>query len=69
MNDLILRNRRFGPELAMQLVEERAPAGFVRIEDVISREELDATTQPFAIAAGLDTHSVNSRPSFVDRTA
>jgi 5-methylphenazine-1-carboxylate 1-monooxygenase len=65
MNDLILRNRRFGPELAMQLVEERAPAGFVRIEDVISREELDATTQSFSIAAGLDTHTVNSRPSFV----
>jgi 5-methylphenazine-1-carboxylate 1-monooxygenase len=65
MNDLILRNRRFGPELAMQLVEERAPAGFVRIEDVISREELDATIQSFSIAAGLDTQTVNSRPSFV----
>jgi hypothetical protein len=30
MNDITLRNRGFGPEAAMQLVEERAPDGFVR---------------------------------------
>jgi hypothetical protein len=28
MNDITLRNRRFGPEAALQLVEERAPNGF-----------------------------------------
>ena len=35
MNDVTLRNRGFGPEAAMQLVEERAPDGFARISDVI----------------------------------
>ena len=65
MNDIILRNRRFGPELAMQLVEERAPQGFHRIEDVISNEELETTTKSYSTAAGLDIETVNNRPSFV----
>jgi 2-polyprenyl-6-methoxyphenol hydroxylase-like FAD-dependent oxidoreductase len=65
MNDVILRNRAFGPEAAMQLVEERAPNGFASIEDVISREELDSITRTFTAAAGLDTETVNGRPSYV----
>ena len=65
MNDVTLRNRGFGPEAAMQLAEERAPHGFARIEDVISREELDSIARSFTTAAGLDVETVNSRPSFV----
>jgi hypothetical protein len=61
----MLRNRRLGPESAMQLVEERAPNGFARIEDVISRAELEASTKPFARAAGLDVETVNARSSIV----
>jgi 2-polyprenyl-6-methoxyphenol hydroxylase-like FAD-dependent oxidoreductase len=68
MNDVTLRNRRFGPEAAMQLVEERAPHGFVRIGDVISRAELDSIAGSFATVAGLDVETVNSRPSFVRPT-
>jgi 5-methylphenazine-1-carboxylate 1-monooxygenase len=69
MNDIILRNRAFGPEAAMQLVEERAPKGFARIEDVISREELDSIARSFTTAAGLDTETVNGRPSYVTPAA
>jgi 2-polyprenyl-6-methoxyphenol hydroxylase-like FAD-dependent oxidoreductase len=65
MNDIILRNRSLGPEAAMQLAEERAPNGFDRINDVISRHELDAIVGSFAIAAGLDVETVNRRPSYV----
>jgi 5-methylphenazine-1-carboxylate 1-monooxygenase len=65
MNDITLRNRSFGPEAAMQLVEERAPQGFVSIEDVISPEELDSIANSFTAAAGLDVETVNGRPSFV----
>jgi 2-polyprenyl-6-methoxyphenol hydroxylase-like FAD-dependent oxidoreductase len=65
MNDVTLRNRRFGPETALQLVEERAPNGFARIEDVISAEELNAGPQAFAAAAGLDVETVNARPPLV----
>ena len=67
MNDIILRNRTFGPEAAMQLVEERAPDGFARIEDVISQENW-MSSRSFAAAAGLDVETVNSRPSFVQPT-
>src|SRR5215475_297836 len=65
MNDITLRNRQFGPEAAMQIVEERAPNGFARIEDVISREELERISRSFHAAAGLDAETVNNRPSFV----
>jgi len=65
MSDVTLRNRRFGPEAAMQLVEERAPNGFSRIEDVISQQELDSIARSFSAAAGLDVETVNGRPSFV----
>jgi 2-polyprenyl-6-methoxyphenol hydroxylase-like FAD-dependent oxidoreductase len=65
MNEITLRNRQFGPELAMQLVEERAPGGFSRVEDVISQDELSSITQSFSQAAGLDPDTVNNRPSFV----
>ena len=64
MDEVTLRNRRFGPEAALQLVEERAPNGFTRIEDVISRAELDEITNSFAVTAGLDPHSVNAKSPF-----
>jgi 5-methylphenazine-1-carboxylate 1-monooxygenase len=65
MNDIILRNRSLGPEAAMQLVEERAPSGFARVEDVISEHELHDIARSFAMAAGLDVNMVNQRPSYV----
>jgi 2-polyprenyl-6-methoxyphenol hydroxylase-like FAD-dependent oxidoreductase len=67
MNDVTLRNRNLGPEAAMQLAEERAPHGFARVEEVISRRELDAIVASFAAAAGLDVETVNTRPSYVHR--
>jgi len=65
MNEIILRNRQFGPEAAMQIVEERAPNGFARIEDVISDDEMRHISQSFQATAGLDANTVNNRPSFV----
>jgi 2-polyprenyl-6-methoxyphenol hydroxylase-like FAD-dependent oxidoreductase len=65
MNEVTLRNRSFGPEGAMQIVEERAPNGFQRIEDVISEEEMREISQAFQATAGLDAATVNTRPSFV----
>jgi hypothetical protein len=34
-SELVLRNRRGGPESVIGEVERRAPSGFARIEDVI----------------------------------
>ena len=65
MNDVVLRNRNFGPEGVLQLVEERAPSGFERIDDVVSQQEIKAIAAAFYSAAGLDIETVNARPSFV----
>jgi 2-polyprenyl-6-methoxyphenol hydroxylase-like FAD-dependent oxidoreductase len=67
MNDIIQRNRNFGPEAAMQLAEERAPDGFALVDEIISRHELDTIVASFAKAAGLDVESVNHRPSYVSQ--
>jgi 2-polyprenyl-6-methoxyphenol hydroxylase-like FAD-dependent oxidoreductase len=65
LNDITLRNRRLGPEAALQLAEERAPEGFDRIEDVIAPDEIKSITDSFFAAAGLDVKTVNSRPPYV----
>jgi 5-methylphenazine-1-carboxylate 1-monooxygenase len=68
MDDVTLRNRDLGPEAGMQLVEERAPNGFTRIEDVISQGELESIAKSFSAAAGLDPEIVNSGPLSLPKT-
>lgn len=65
MNDIVLRNRHFGPEAALQLIEERAPNGFNRIDDVVSRQDLAAIAKSYSSAAGLDIDTVNGRPPYL----
>ena len=67
MNEIVLRNRQFGPEASLQLVEERAPNGSGRIEDVTSRGDLDTITASFSAAAGIDVQTVNTRRSLLGR--
>ena len=45
-------NRLGGPERMVDEVSARAPNGFKRLEDVISREELQAIGQGYAATAG-----------------
>jgi hypothetical protein len=46
------------------MVEERAPNGFDRIEDVASQEELTAIVRGYATTAGFSTGQVNKpRPA------
>ncbi|OAE57597.1 hypothetical protein A7J67_01750 [Achromobacter xylosoxidans] len=51
---IVLRNRLNGPEQVMQMAEERAPAGFANINDVISGEELAAVSLRYKQLAGFD---------------
>jgi 2-polyprenyl-6-methoxyphenol hydroxylase-like FAD-dependent oxidoreductase len=60
MNDLAARNRGLGAEAVLQTVEERAPNGFERLEDVISRQELEQVAASFKRLAGIDVDSVNN---------
>ncbi|MGH3546792.1 MAG: flavin-dependent oxidoreductase [Pseudonocardiaceae bacterium] len=45
--EVVLANRRGGPEECLDIVEQRAPDGFERIEDVISVAELAAITRRY----------------------
>lgn len=62
---IVLANRRNGPEQVMQLVQERAPQGFTRIEDVLSREELEEAAAGYKRIAGFDKDELNARPPIV----
>ena len=59
---IVLANRANGPEQVMQLVEQRAPDGFSRIEDVLSPEELEGTAAAYKSIAGFDKGALNARP-------
>jgi 2-polyprenyl-6-methoxyphenol hydroxylase-like FAD-dependent oxidoreductase len=57
-------NRRMGPEIVMRMAHERAPEGFARIEDVISRQELESIAAEYKRTAGFDPEDLNNRESF-----
>jgi len=62
---IVLANRRNGPEQVMQLVQERAPDGFDRIEDVLTRAELEETASAYKRIAGFDKDELNARGPIV----
>lgn len=62
---IVLANRQNGPEQVMQRVEELAPEGFRRIEDVLAPGELEETAASYKKLAGFDKDTLNSRPSIV----
>lgn len=63
---IVRANRGNGPEQVMQLVEERAPDGFLRIEDVLSAAELEEAAAGYKRIAGFDRETLNSRGSIVE---
>ncbi len=56
-------NRGVGPEKGMEIVEARAPNGFVNLDDVISAEELAEISLSYKRTAGFDPATLNARPS------
>lgn len=50
--EIVHSNRRGGPERVVDVVSERAPEGFARLDDVIAREELAAIAGGYARMAG-----------------
>ena len=53
--EIVRSNRKGGPERVVDVVSERAPDGFARIEDVIATEELAAIAGGYARMAGFAT--------------
>ena len=57
-------NRRMGPERVIDLAHRRAPNGFDKIDDVISREELERVSSEYAETGGFTPTMLNARPSY-----
>ena len=57
--EIVRTNRKGGPEQVIDLVEERAPDGFERLEDVATREELEAMVRGYASLAKFSQSDVN----------
>jgi 2-polyprenyl-6-methoxyphenol hydroxylase-like FAD-dependent oxidoreductase len=60
---IVLSNREQGPEIVMQMVEDRAPDGFRNLHEVISRQELEEVSNRYKAVAGFDRDRLNSMPS------
>jgi len=63
---IVLANRGLGPELPMQLVEERAPNGFESLADVITPQEILDVTDGYRKMAGFSLQQLHDRPSLAD---
>jgi len=61
---VVQSNRRAGPNLCQDLVEERAPHGFADLADVVSPQELEEIASDYKRLAGFDIDRLNQRPSW-----
>ena len=57
--DIVATNRQGGPERVIDVVTQRAPDGFDKLEDVASREELAAIVAGYSQLAGFTQKDVN----------
>jgi 5-methylphenazine-1-carboxylate 1-monooxygenase len=64
-SDLVMLNRRNGPEQVMQLVEERAPDGYKVVTDVLSQKELEDIAAHYKRVAGFQVEALNAKPPIV----
>ena len=58
---IVLANRGNGPDQVMQLAEQRAPAGFKHVNDVIPQAELEEIAARYKQTAGFARAQVNAR--------
>jgi 5-methylphenazine-1-carboxylate 1-monooxygenase len=62
---IVLANRGNGPDQVLQIVEERAPNGFTRLEDVLSDKERQEVAAGYKRIAGFDKDALNGRAPIV----
>ena len=64
-SQLVLANRRNGPERVMQMAHERAPDGFREsVHEALSAEELAASAREYKLVAGFDKDTLNTREPY-----
>jgi 2-polyprenyl-6-methoxyphenol hydroxylase-like FAD-dependent oxidoreductase len=67
-SELVMLNRRNGPEQVMQLVEERAPNGYEVVTDVLSEQELQDIAANYKRVAGFQVEALNAKPPIVQHS-
>lgn len=60
---VVQANRELGPERCMEIVEQRAPDGFMSLSEVIGQQELEDIARAYKRTAGFDPQTLNRRPS------
>ncbi|EOD43561.1 putative monooxygenase fad-binding protein [Neofusicoccum parvum UCRNP2] len=66
---IVMANRANGPDHVLQLAEERAPAGFENVYDVIPKEELEGIGKTYKAVAGFEMDNVNKKAKETEGTA
>jgi 5-methylphenazine-1-carboxylate 1-monooxygenase len=59
--EIVLNNRKGGPERVIDVLEERAPDGFADVEKVASHAEREAIVRGYASMSGFAREQVNAR--------
>lgn len=62
---IVAANRANGPDQVLELIEQRAPDGFARIEDVLTPAELEETAAGYKRVAGFSVEALNTRAPIV----
>lgn len=58
---IVLTNRQNGPEVCMQMAEDRAPDGFAKLADVFAEGELEAIAARYKAVAGFSKEAVAAK--------
>jgi hypothetical protein len=58
--EIVLNNRKGGPERVIDVLEERAPEGFADVDTIASHAEREAIVRGYASMAGFAREQVNT---------
>ena len=59
---VVLANRGEGPDAVMEVVHQRAPDGFDRLEDIITQAEMQEIAAGYKKTTGMDIEALNAAP-------
>jgi hypothetical protein len=60
---VVQANRHVGPEQCLEIVEQRAPDGFLNLDNIVSQQGTGGDRSLYKVTAGFDAETLNSQPS------
>ncbi len=64
-NAIVLANRGNGPDVVMQVIEERCDGQFAAVEDILSPDEMAKMAADYKKVAGFDVETLNNAPNII----